>query len=614
MASSSADGSREADGAAKRWPLEHVARVARDVWGLEGRLEALPGERDWNALLTAEDGARWVVKVAAADDTEEILSAQDRVLEILARDGRPFAFPEPLAAPDRSTVARVEREGEVRLVRVLRYVAGTPLAAVRPHSPELLASMGELLGTVSRALDGVDEPAAHRELSWDLRRGFESAVADLAHVPVEGGRRARLEALLEHYRRQVEPVADDLRRGLAHGDGNDHNVLVSPIGDDPLEPRRATGLIDFGDLIHTWVCAEPAIGAAYAMLGKRAPLDAAIHFVRGYASRFPLTGMEADVLFPLVCLRLAVSVARSAGRRARGEDDAYLFVSEAPAWALLDRLGPVPPDLARYRIREACGLEPCPSSAVVRGWLAAHEDEVGPVLDPDPAKARRVTLDLSVGSLDLGGLRGREDAAAWTEVIRTLMEEEGAEVGVGLWDEARRWYQGDLYRVETDDGPAWRSVHIGVDLFVPPGTPVLAPLPGSVASVAMNAGHLDYGPTVILRHRAGPVDFHTLYGHLSTETLDHVEAGQRVNRGDVLGWIGHSGENGGWAPHLHLQIVPDLMGHQRQFPGVALPGQRALWRALSPDPNLLLRLPEGCAARPPPGTDELLERRRRGVG
>ena len=68
-----------------------------------------------------------------------------------------------------------------------------------------------------------------------------------------------------------------------------------------------------------------------------------------------------------------------------------------------------------------------------------------------------------------------------------------------------------------NDGPSWRTVHIGLDLFAPPGTPVLAPLDGVVHSVADNASPLDYGPTVILEHEAGPggPPFYTLYGHLS---------------------------------------------------------------------------------------------------
>ena len=46
--------------------------------------------------------------------------------------------------------------------------------------------------------------------------------------------------------------------------------------------------------------------------------------------------------------------------------------------------------------------------------------------------------------------------------------------------------------------------------------------------------------------------------------------------------------NGGWTPHLHLQIITDLLGLGTDFPGVAPPSQRAAWAQLCPDPNLIV--------------------------
>ncbi len=98
------------------------------------------------------------------------------------------------------------------------------------------------------------------------------------------------------------------------------------------------------------------------------------------------------------------------------------------------------------------------------------------------------------------------------------------------------------------------------DLFVPPGTPVLAPLDGRVASVADNAGEGDYGPTVILEHRAGPDGdvFYTLYGHLARASVQSLGEGQPVMRGMPIAAVGAPPENGGWPPHLHFQIITDI--------------------------------------------------------
>ena len=46
----------------------------------------------------------------------------------------------------------------------------------------------------------------------------------------------------------------------------------------------------------------------------------------------------------------------------------------------------------------------------------------------------------------------------------------------------------------------WRTIHLGMDLFIQEGSPVFAPLDGIVHSFANNNRKHDYGPTIILEH------------------------------------------------------------------------------------------------------------------
>ncbi|MFN8458044.1 MAG: aminotransferase class III-fold pyridoxal phosphate-dependent enzyme [Anaerolineae bacterium] len=77
--------------------------------------------------------------------------------------------------------------------------------------------------------------------------------------------------------------------------------------------------------------------------------------------------------------------------------------------------------------------------------------------------------------------------------------------------------------------------------------------------------------------------------------------GQPVKQGERLGKIGDSTVNGGWPPHLHFQIITDMLGRSGEFPGVARPSQREMWLSLSLDPNLILGIP----ALMPPKTKEV---------
>ena len=328
----------------------------------------------------------------------------------------------------------------------------------------------------------------------------------------------------------------------------------------------------------------------------------------------PVVVVIFNVRLVLSTALTVVSVTNSAHQRIVERDNAYLTVSEAPAWQLLERLAPVPPRLALYRFREACGLPPCPASPAIVRWLREN-GPFGAVLSPDPREVRRVVFDLSVGSEELGLPDEWEAEPALTALLFGRMRREDARLGVGRDDEARALYTSDVFRGDGDDGEERRTVHLGMDLFAEAGTPVLAPLAGVVRSVRDNAGLLDYGPTVILEHAvAGGPTFYTLYGHLARESVTHLAAGAPVARGDAVGRIGVAAENGGWAPHVHFQIVTDLLGYDGDFPGVASPRQRATWVSLAPDPNLVVGLPPAELAPAHQATAEVRARRRERLG
>jgi 4-aminobutyrate aminotransferase-like enzyme len=169
---------------------------------------------------------------------------------------------------------------------------------------------------------------------------------------------------------------------------------------------------------------------------------------------------------------------------------------------------------------------------------------------------------------------------------------------------------------------------------MPPGTAVYAPLPGKIHSFANNTDRLDYGPVIVLQHDVvDDLTFYTLFGHLSQASLQGITIGQPIAKGEKFAEIGTFPSNGDWPPHLHLQILCDLLSplHQRSqnavtlspghlvtlstdFPGVAAPSQRAIWRSLCPDPNLLLSIPEQFFPPPARSKKEILALRQKHLG
>ena len=588
-----------------------AARLAREVYGLEAAARALPGEYDDNFHLTATDGRAFVLKVMHPAREPSFIDLQCKALVHLAE--RAPQLPLPRVLPNRggkffSEITSVD--GSKRLVWLLSFLKGTVLAEVRPHAAELLRDLGRFLGEMDAALQSFEHPAANRELKWDSSRAgwIKEFVAE-----IEGGeRRALVEKFLALYEAEVVPRVQRLRRSVIYGDANDYNVLVS----DPWpQPRKIAGVIDFGDMHYGLTVSEAAIGAAYAILGKADPLQAAAEVVAGYHGAFPLQEEEVAVVFPLMAARLAVSVTNSAHRKKVKPDDAYVTVSEEPAWKALERLRKIHPRFAHYMFRAACGMTPIPKAEKTQRWLQANGKSAASVLDVDLRTSPSLVFDLGVGSLLLGADPNAGETPALTERIFGEMKRAGVRVGVGRYNEARPLYSSPLFGSVDNPVSERRTIHLGIDLFVEPGTALRAPLDGVVHILANNAAPKDYGPLVILRHEIGDSEeFFTLYGHLTTDTLTGLKVGQRVARGQEFARVGTPEENGGWAPHAHFQIILDLLDLGADFPGVAYASQRAVWTSLSSDPNLLLGIPGERFPALEAGLQVTLERRRALLG
>ena len=599
-----------------------AVELVRELYGLDATATPFPSERDQNFKVVTAAGDCYVLKIAGAGEDARAIDCQNEMLTRLAAANTGFVFPSVVSTRMGQETAWTEQPGGTRhLVRLLRYVPGIPLAGVRVHTPALLEALGTMLGRIDRVLEHVAHPAvseAERPFRWDLRVG-RTVIDQHIDAVTDPARRVlldRMVALIDDHAGAHLPA---LRLSTIHNDANDHNILVSPAQThDPLVPRHIVGLIDFGDSTYSYTVGEVAIACAYTMLGKRDALSQAAHVVRGYHAEHALTDAEVAALFPLICLRLCTSVVLGSHQRAQQPGNDYLSISERASWELLERLANVHPRLAHYQLREACGRPPCPDTMHVVRWLERHGDAVGPVLDPDPRRQPRHVLDLSVGSaeLDEHGEGGDVDARAWSAAIDARLRAVQATVGVGRYDEARRCYTANQFGVQSDAGLEWRSVHIGLDLFVPAGTPVLAPLDGVVVGARDNDRPLDYGPTVILRHEVddGRLRFYTLYGHLDRASLAQTLVGQRLRKGDTIGRVGGVTVNGGWPPHLHLQLITDLLDKDGDFPGVASPAERSLWLALSPDPNLIARLPDACSAPRSPTSAGIIAARQHRIG
>ncbi len=182
--------------------------------------------------------------------------------------------------------------------------------------------------------------------------------------------------------------------------------------------------------------------------------------------------------------------------------------------------------------------------------------------------------------LDLANL------AQMQKYIEQVLYQQDAVVGIGGYAEERNVYEKSPV---FDAKKGSRSIHLGVDIWLLTGEPIFAPTAGKVHSFQNNASFGDYGPTIILEHTIEDITFYTLYGHLSLESLSGLSVGKYIETGEQIATIGAPIVNGNWIPHLHFQIITDMLGKHGDFYGVAPKDELAYYLSLCPNPALMIR-------------------------
>jgi murein DD-endopeptidase MepM/ murein hydrolase activator NlpD len=160
-------------------------------------------------------------------------------------------------------------------------------------------------------------------------------------------------------------------------------------------------------------------------------------------------------------------------------------------------------------------------------------------VDPDPpSRDPEVTLHALSRSVS--------DLATRSQRIETFYADQTARLShtPSVWPV--RGYFSSGFGSRLDPFTGGKDFHPGIDISAPRGTKAVAPADGVVVAVGRRGA---YGLAIIIDHSYGII---TRYGHLERF---NVRAGQRIRRGDVIGFVGSTGRSN--APHLHYEVWLD---------------------------------------------------------
>ena len=580
---------------------EHWKSALESHWAIEAALHPLAGEYDLNFLAKTAEGEGYILKVMRTNCARNLVDLQVSALAHMADQPAASLFPDVLLTKKGLPFVCVEGpEGEARLLWLLQQLPGRSYAQSFPKTPDLVFDLGRTIGITDSALESFQHAGIDRDFKWNLMQSLwiKPELAIIAD-PI---RRSILDKIVMDFT-SIVPLLESLPQQALHNDINDYNILVA---DDFFAPRRITGLIDLGDMCRAPRICDLAIAAAYVVLYQTDPEAALEALVLGYHTVNPLQPEELDLLWPLLQMRLAVSVVNSAKMAQVDPDDPYVVISQAPAWQFLEQ-NTVHAGLLLARLRVACGFPITPSADAVHAYLKEMRGHFAPVIAANLSVAPMWSLSVEQSCVPVDPFELSSSEAA--QVVGALASEDA--VCLGYYKEPRLIYTAPAFYKGPWKASDRRTVHLGIDVFAPQGTDISAPMTGRVHVVENRTTSLDYGGIIILMHEIPDgAHFYTFYGHLDPSVCETLFIGQIIKAGEVFCRLGGPTQNGGWTPHLHFQLALTTKGLGKDWPGVAHADELGFWTQICPNPAALLNLPDEKVAYVPTDKAQVLADRR----
>ncbi|MEM7763536.1 MAG: phosphotransferase, partial [Pseudomonadota bacterium] len=515
---------------------DHWRTLLGEYWTLSTEWQSLAGEFD----LNFSDGTV-IYKVMRANCPRDIVDLQIACLTHLAN--RNLAVPRLVPTASGGHLIELSDGSSTHLCWAISRVPGTVLAETRPLALTLVADIATTLASLHTALADFEHPALTRTMRWDLREALN--VRDDAGALSSHPLADTLHAIFSNLTTPALERLGQLPAQAIHNDLNEHNLFcTTPANAAP----QLAGIIDFGDMIAAPRVVDVAIAAAYLMLQSEQPITALNRFVAAYAAQHPLDESEIALIWPLALTRMAVSAVHAHEAVVAGDDDPYLQTSQAAVTRFLAANAASNTDFIEAGLRQATGL---PSQQQpTRDWIATHGNTAAPLFDRSLANAPQ--LDLHIAGIDTPDNPIAPDLSQVASLI-TALDPDGTRGVLGRYREARLIYGADFFLAGDHQASARRTFHIAIDVFLPAGTPVHAPLDGVVHSAEVCDREFDYGGLIVLKHTpTDDVTFYTLYGHLQHDSAASLAPGQPIKRGEVFAHLGAEHENGGWPPHIHF--------------------------------------------------------------
>eukprot|EP00064_Thunnus_orientalis_P007872 superscaffoldBa00000899_g7894 len=346
--------------------LQQATKLVLQLYGVKVmEISTLPSYIDQNFLVVDKEGTRNVLKIVNSEESKNptLLEVQTLAMYLLCQYGVPAQTVLPTTTGQLMSMEEIDcgHGAQIYCVRLLTYLPGKTIAE-SPVTLQDLYYFGKMAATIDNTLQQLVSPnldvLQKEDAPWSLLNIhlLEDYLSVIDGDPLQ----EVVKAVIEQYKSSVQPKINSFRKavlksveiqmagtwlkdtmslsftGIIHGDLNDQNIIVTPLGNGHHE---VSGILDFSLLSNDCYVCEVAIEIMYLMLEHPSPLDVGGAVLAGWESIMVLSEYERDSLFLLVLGRFCQSLVYGRYNVQKYPDNKkYLMTTAKSGTRLLNKL------------------------------------------------------------------------------------------------------------------------------------------------------------------------------------------------------------------------------------------------------------------------------------
>uniref|UniRef100_A0A8C3A3Z4 Hydroxylysine kinase n=2 Tax=Cyclopterus lumpus TaxID=8103 RepID=A0A8C3A3Z4_CYCLU len=321
--------------------LQQATKLTLQLYGMTIiDISTLPSYIDQNFLVVDKENTKYVLKIMNSEESknDSLLEVQTLAMSFLNQHGLPCQTAMLTTTGKLMNMEEIDcgQGAQTYCVRLMNYLPGKTIAESLVTVQDLY-QVGKLAAVIDRTMQQYVSPnldVLHKNELWSLSNIplIEGYLSVMDGDPLQ----EVIKAVIKQYESHVMPKIVSFRKGIIHGDMNDHNVLVTPVDNGRHE---VSGVLDFSMLMIDCYVFEVAVTIAYMMMENPSPLDVGGAVLAGWESITVLSDEEKDCLFLLVLGRLCQSLVYGRYHSTKYPDNQkYLLTTAKSGIRLLNKL------------------------------------------------------------------------------------------------------------------------------------------------------------------------------------------------------------------------------------------------------------------------------------